>query len=222
MQSKFATILTEIPGKSLSQQIYDHLLSLIVSRDLPVGTLLQERKLAEALEVSRTPAREALYRLESEGFISRQPGNSLIVREFSTRELIEILHVRILLEAEAVSLAIGRIKEDKLDEIEKEVMRLIKTASPVAEDDWKIDSLLHETIAQASGNTLLAKMSLELRLKTRMFNLNRVPSRFHVGHQEHLEIIRAIRNGDREAAVIAVRAHLEGVRDSIIRALQEI
>ncbi|RUX85978.1 GntR family transcriptional regulator, partial [Mesorhizobium sp. M7D.F.Ca.US.004.01.2.1] len=113
-----AAAIRQIPDKSLSQQIYDRLLNMMIQRELPVGTVLQERKLAEALDVSRTPAREALYRLETEGYISRRPGNSMIVREFSARELVEVLHVRTMLETEAVALAIGRISADELDAIE--------------------------------------------------------------------------------------------------------
>ena len=62
-----ADAILQAPEKSLSQQIYDRLLTMLIQRELPAGTVLQERKLAEALDVSRTPAREALNRLETEG-----------------------------------------------------------------------------------------------------------------------------------------------------------
>lgn len=217
-----ADAIRQPPGKSLSQQIYDRLLTMMIQRELPVGTVLQERKLAEALAVSRTPAREALNRLVTEGYISRRPGNSLIVREFSARELVEVLHVRVILEAEAISLAIGRIPMQELDEIEAGVRRVLEDKHPDPADDWAVDSRLHDTIANASGNVLLAKMALELRLKTRMFNMIRVPERFRVGHMEHLEIIAAIRAGEKEAAKAAVRTHIEGVKNAIIRKLGEV
>jgi DNA-binding GntR family transcriptional regulator len=215
-----AAALTQAPDKSLSQQIYDRLLNMMISRELPVGTVLQERKLAEALAVSRTPAREALYRLETEGFISRQPGKALIVRQYSIRELVEVLHIRALLEVEAVSLAIGRIAERDLDEIEAGIIRVMEEPSP--EDDWAIDSRLHDTIAQASGIVTLVKMAHELRLKTRLFNMLRIPERFRIGHLEHLEIIRSLRSGDREAAKAAMRTHIEGVKNAIISKLSEV
>jgi DNA-binding GntR family transcriptional regulator len=216
-----AAAIRQVPDKSLSQQIYDRLLTMMIKRELPVGTVLQERKLAEALDVSRTPAREALYRLETEGFISRQPGNSLIVRDFSLRELVEVLNVRALLEAEAVSLAIGRIPPQELDAIEAGVRELLEADDPDPDDDWAIDSRLHDTIANACGNALLAKMALELRLKTRMFNMIRMPERFRVGHMEHLEIVAAIRLGDQETAKTAIRNHVHGVKNAIILKLSE-
>lgn len=217
-----ADALRQPPEKSLSQQIYDRLLTMMIQRELPVGTVLQERKLADALAVSRTPAREALNRLETEGYISRHAGNSLIVREFSARELMEVLHVRAILEAEAVSLAIGRIPAEELDAIEAGVRRILEDEQPDPADDWAVDSGLHDTIANAAGNALLAKMALELRLKTRMFNMIRVPERFRVGHMEHLEIIAAIRAGEKDAAKAAVRNHIDGVKNAIIRKLSEV
>lgn len=217
-----ADAILQAPEKSLSQQIYDRLLTMLIQRELPAGTVLQERKLAEALDVSRTPAREALNRLETEGFISRQPGNSMIVREFSVRELTEVLHLRGLLEAEAVSLAIGRIPAEELDAIEAGVRRMLEAEKPDPLEDWKVDTHLHGAIAEAAGNALLAKMALELRLKTRMFNLTHMPERFRVGHGEHLKIIEAIRAGDRDAAKTAVRDHIDGVKGSIIRKLSEV
>lgn len=217
-----AEAILQVPEKSLSQQIYDRLLTMLIERELPAGTVLQERKLAEALDVSRTPAREALNRLETEGFISRHPGNSMIVREFSARELTELLHVRALLEAEAASLAIGRILAEELDVIEAGVRRILEDPDPDPIDDWKVDTHLHGAIADAANNAVLAKMILELRLKTRMFNLTHMPERFRVGHVEHLKIIDAIRAGDREAAKAAVHEHIDGVKNSIMRKLSEV
>ncbi|RUX84277.1 FCD domain-containing protein [Mesorhizobium sp. M7D.F.Ca.US.004.01.2.1] len=106
--------------------------------------------------------------------------------------------------------------------MEAGVRRVIDDPKPRPADDWAIDSRLHDTIANASGNLLLAKMALELRLKTRMFNMTRVPERFRVGHMEHLEIIAAIRAGDREVAKAAVRKHIDGVKSAIIRNLSEV
>lgn len=221
MQKASDTIL-QAPEKNLSQQIYDQLLTMLIERELPAGTVLQERKLAAALNVSRTPTREALNRLETEGFICRQPGNSMIVREFSVRELTELLHVRALLEAEAASLATGRISPEQLDAMEAGVRSILDDDDPDPVEDWKIDMLLHGGIADASNNAVLAKMILELRLKTRMFNLTHMPERFRVGHVEHLKIIEALRAKDREGVKAAVRDHIDGVKHSIIQKLTEV
>lgn len=219
---KASDAILQAPEKNLSQQIYDQLLTMLIERELPAGTVLQERKLAAALNVSRTPTREALNRLETEGFICRQPGNSMIVREFSVRELTELLHVRALLEAEAASLAIGRISPEELDAMETGVRSILNDDDPDPVEDWKIDMLVHGGIAEAANNAVLAKMILELRLKTRMFNLTHMPERFRVGHVEHLKIIEALRAKDRQGVKAAVRDHIDGVKHSIIQKLTEV
>jgi DNA-binding GntR family transcriptional regulator len=73
--------IDESDGRSLSERAYDALLDRMLSGELPAGTLLQERPLAEVLQISRTPVREALAKLESEGLVTRHVGRLLIVRE---------------------------------------------------------------------------------------------------------------------------------------------
>jgi DNA-binding GntR family transcriptional regulator len=208
--------------RSLSRTAYEQLLDKLMRREIPVGSVLLERRLAEQMEMSRTPVREALNRLENEGFVTRQPGGLLVVREFSVRELIETLHLRQILEAESVSLATGRIAEAEIDSIAQAIEALMAKAEPTAEEDWAVDSRFHQTIADHSGNAALAKLIFDLRLKTHMFNLERVPERFEVGHREHLAVLAALKRQDRDAARDGIRTHIENVRLSIIEKLNRI
>jgi len=207
---------------SLSQVAYNALLDRLIRRQIPVGSVLQERRLAETLDMSRTPVREALNRLESEGFVTRKPGRVLVVKEFSTRELIETLYVRQILETESVGLATGRIPAAELDAAEAAIHALLAKSEPSADEDWEVDSRLHRTIAERSGNAVLAKMIHDLRVKTHMFNMDRVPERFEIGHREHLAIIDALRRGDRDAARAGIQTHIENVKLSIIEKLRAI
>ena len=77
-------------------------------------------------------------------------------------------------------------------------------------------------IAGHSGNAILAKTIHDLRLKTHMFNMERVPERFEAGHREHLAIIEALEREDREQARAGIHEHIENVKKSIIRKLSEI
>ncbi|MDQ0513093.1 GntR family transcriptional regulator [Ancylobacter amanitiformis] len=219
---KPATGLVEEREESLSQMAYNDLLDRLIRREIPVGAVLQERRLAEALAISRTPVRDALNRLESEGFITRKPGGVLVVKEFSTRELIETLHVRQILEGEAVRLAAGRIPLAELDDAEQAIRALIAAPMPSAERDWEVDTRFHSMIATRSGNAVLAKQIHDLRLKTHMFNMDRVPERFEIGHREHLAIIEALRREDRDGARAGIQSHIENVKLSIIAKLSAI
>ncbi len=214
--------LFESPQRNLTQKAYDLLLDGLMKRRIPAGAVLQERRLAEMLDISRTPVREALNRLESEGFVTRKAGRVLVVTELSTRELIETLHVRQIVETESIALACGRIAPAELDVMQAAIEGILGQSAPSAEDDWEVDSRFHQGIAQASGNSVLADLICNLRRKTYMFNLHRVPERFDVGHREHLEIIDALRRTERDAARAGIRAHIENVKLSIIRKLSDI
>lgn len=208
--------------ESLGQMAYNDLMDRLIKREIPVGAVLQERRLAEALAISRTPVRDALARLENEGFITRKSGGVLVVKEFSTRELIETLHVRQILEMEGVRLAVGRIPRAELDDVEAAIGMLLEAPEPAADEDWEVDSRFHRMIAERSGNAVLAKQIQDLRVKTHMFNMDRVPERFEIGHREHLAIIDALRREDRDAARGGIQAHIENVKLSIIGKLSAI
>lgn len=208
--------------QNLSSKAYDVLLKMLINRELPVNTVLQERRLAELLNISRTPVRDALNRLENEGFITRSGGRTPVVKEFSIRELIETLHVRRTLESEAASLAAGKVPIAVLNEIEDSINKLLADESPDPHEDWEVDSRLHHALAQYSGNNLLMQYIESLRLKTRMFNLRQVPERFVSGHHEHLDIISALRNGDAEMARQAAARHIDNVRESLVRRLSQL
>lgn len=123
-----------------------------------------------------------------------------MVKEFSIRELIETLHVRRPLEAEAARLAAGWVPGEALGVIEDGIKALLAAADPCPQQDWYIDSQLHQALAHYNGNALLMQYIERLRLKTRMFNMRQVPERFIKGHQEHLAIIAALRAKDAEGA----------------------
>lgn len=214
--------LSEAPQPNRTRKAYDLLLDGLMNRRLRSGSILQERRLAEMLNISRTPVREALNRLESEGFVTRKAGRILVVTELSTRGLIETLHLRQVVESESVSLACGRIGVSDLDRVEAAVRAIMNEEAPSAQADWEVDTQLHQTIAEASGNSVLAELILNLRRKTHMFNLHRVPERFDIGHREHLAIVEALRRQDRDGARAAVRTHIENVKLSIIRKLSDI
>ena len=216
------TRVLEPSEKSLSQMAYDRLLERLITRDIPVGSVLFERKLADSLEISRTPVREALNRLESEGFVTRKPGRVMVVKEFSVRELIETLHVRQVLEVESVGLATGRIPAEELRATAEAIRALLASPAPSADEDWAVDSRFHTMITGHSGNAILAKTIHDLRLKTHMFNMERVPERFEAGHREHLAIIDSLEREDRDRARAGIHEHIENVKKSIIRKLSEI
>ncbi|BBK29375.1 DNA-binding GntR family transcriptional regulator [Stella humosa] len=209
-------------GKSLGDRAYDQLLDRMLEGVFAAGTLLQERALAEMLGISRTPVREALAKLESEGFVTRHAGRLLVVREVPLQELMEILHVRAILETEAAGIAAGRVGADELRALRRLFEAQLQGPLPDGGDFWAADDRLHGVIVDAAGNAVLAVTVRTLRRRTRMFNLKRLPERLVPGCHEHLAIVDALERGDGEAARTAMATHLDNTRRSILAKLEPL
>jgi DNA-binding GntR family transcriptional regulator len=207
------------PG--VADNTYHYLRDLVLSGGFPKGTMLQERRLAKELGVSRTPVREALARLESDGFAHRTGRGPLVVKGPAPREFIEILHLRQILEGEAAFVAAQNLSETDIEEITQQVYTLMGTLEPEAGEQVRIDDLIHNSIARASGNEHLAKLVADLRSRTNMFDLSRLPHRMQVGCREHLDLLTRLRERDGEGARQAMRQHLENVKQSIVNRLTQ-
>jgi DNA-binding GntR family transcriptional regulator len=181
--------------------------------------VITERRMAERLNASRTPIREALGRLEAEGLVYKQPSRGVTVKPFSTEAFVDILNIRRLLEAEAAWLAAGNIPQERIDKIRKALEALSRTAQPTLSEIWEVDDLLHGEIADAAGNALMAAMIRDLRRRTHVFNAYRNTLTPKFGVEENTFLLDAIESGDRERARSAMVRHIETVKLAIIERL---
>jgi len=205
------------PGRNLREIAYDRMLEMLISGQLAAGTLLQERRLAEVLNMSRTPVREVLGMLEAEGLVTRQHGRLMTVCQISVQSYIEILNVRQLLEVEAAGIAAGKIGKATAEKIRSANWALMEEAAPTPAQHWAVDDLVHGTIADAADNKLLATLIRDLRRRTHIFNTRRIPSRLRPGCLEHLALIDAIAAGDAEKSRALMGEHIENVKGAIVR-----
>ena len=132
-------------------EAYDFLVDRIIAGALPGGTIIEERALTEELGLSRTPLREALGRLEGEGYLVRQ-GRRLVVHTITERDFMEILHMRKILESEAVALAAPRLTSDQIQMLRTALASLEPPVRPSGSERRSVDDLLHGTIAESGGN----------------------------------------------------------------------
>ncbi|WP_102960087.1 GntR family transcriptional regulator [Mangrovicella endophytica] len=216
------SLLDDGEPRRLARSVHRRLEDMIFSGQLKSGEVLTERRLADVLEVSRTPLRDALLMLESDGLLRRRGPRYLEVREMTVPEYMQILNIRRLLEPEAARLAIGRIDATVLGSLREELSARLSvtdedSSDRQSEDSLRIDALVHESIADAAGNPLMAQMIHDLRKRTRIFNLGRMPQRADAVHREHLEIVVALEMGDPHAASEAMLRHIDAVKASIIR-----
>jgi DNA-binding GntR family transcriptional regulator len=206
-------------GKGLGAQAYEALLDLIVSGELQPGDLIQERRLALQLDISRTPMREAMHRLEGERVLERTADNKLSVRRFTVQELIEALNVRRLLEPHAAARAAQRIPPERLEGLLDRVNALLAQGDPTSTEHQEFDDELHGLITESCDNRLLAEMIQELRRKTRMFSLKRLSDRLEPICREHQAIIEAMLKGDPDASAEAATRHIDNIKMRIIEKL---
>jgi DNA-binding GntR family transcriptional regulator len=208
-------------SRGLSTQAYETILDMVLSKELRPGDIIQERRLAERVGVSRTPLREALHRLEGERVLERRGEAKLTVREITIQDLMEALHIRRLLESEAAARATGHIPMEALDDLERRLHVLKDGGDPTVPDHLQTDDDLHGMIAVAAENRLMSEIIQDLRRKTRMFSMKRMPERFAAVCDEHLEIVAALKSGDPERAAQAATRHLDSVKQSILSKLAD-
>ncbi|MGF9693957.1 GntR family transcriptional regulator [Rhizobium sp. 0TCS1.26] len=184
---------------------------MIRKRELRGGALIYEARLAEHLNISRTPLREALQRLEGEGLIVKASGQSYSVRHVDLGEYLQSLNVRELLEGEAAMLAAGRIPDRELASVRAEIDLLETTSWYDIESHWVSDNRFHQLFSKHCGNEVLARLIRELRVTTQMFEIARLAERSKPDLSEHLAILDALAAGDGSAARAAVQIHMRSL-----------
>jgi DNA-binding GntR family transcriptional regulator len=136
--------------EKLDELAYQTLRRKILDKALRSGGPVVEGRLAEELNISRTPMREALLRLEGEGLLVRAGARSYSVRFVSVEEYFQAMKVRELLEAEAIGLAIGKIDKKLIQQLVKKIKAL--SSGQQEQAHWQIDDQVHTVIAGGSGN----------------------------------------------------------------------
>lgn len=203
-------------SRDLVDEAYSTLLDMIQLGRLPINQPLQERNLASALGVSRTPLREAMSRLIGGGFAVRTARGQLIVAEPTLRQYLEIFQMRLLLEGDAAAAAATRMTPEQAAAILEQVSEIKRRQHSTHEENHRVDNLLHDSIAQASGNRLMAQTIHDLRIKARCFDQNGAPERLIPCCDEHMDILQAILDRNPDAARAAMQRHLGNVRVGLV------
>lgn len=213
-----AALGTETRVVSLGERAYRRLREMILDRELEAGALLNEQRVGEQLDMSRTPVREALLRLTGEGLLVRADARSFSVRAVSAREFFESMRVRENLETQAIDLGIQRLSIAHIEALEARVHALEQGEHSEVEHR-EVDDLLHRTIAEASGNAVLVQLVGMMRLNARLFRVTSHLHRQQENHVEHLAILAALKARDLSGARSAMTNHIRGLQDDVIKAI---
>ncbi|MEV2243208.1 GntR family transcriptional regulator [Streptomyces sp. NPDC049970] len=207
----------ERPGP-LRERVYEALLELITTRALKPGRHLVESELAGQLGVSRQPVREALQRLNTEGWVDLRPAQGAFVHEPTEDEADQLLSVRTLLEAEAARLAAansGRPGIEALEELCSQGERA------VAADDVDLavatNAAFHAKVMELAGNVVLAELAGQVDRRVRWYYTPVASRRGARSWTEHRALIAAIAARDEQRATEIMRAHTEHTRQTYHR-----
>ena len=196
-----------------SEHAYRTLRDAIQAGTLKPGQRIMEIEIAAWLKVSRTPVRDAMRRLESEGMVAHAPRNGLVIAQLDRQAVMELYAMREVLEGTAARLCARHASDMELDQL----LELVKTEQQLA---GKFESLaqhnqrFHDAIRRGAHNRYLVKSlnavndSMVLLGKSQML----LPHRAKAALTEHTEIARAIARRDADAAEEATRKHVRAAQ----------
>jgi DNA-binding GntR family transcriptional regulator len=199
--------------------VFNHLHAEIVNGSLPPGTRLDLDAVAEELDVSRTPVREAMLRLESEGLVERSPYRGAIVAAIDPVLAAQTTAVRIHLEGLAVRLAVPGLTEANLAEMAdclKELDELERDPGFTTEAWNELNAHFHEVIYEAADCPPLTKPITALAAHGARIRMHFDPRKFSAG-DDHRAILAACKSGDAEAAARACQQHILNAYRSSMR-----
>ena len=201
--------------KPIKEIVLAKLRTDIISGRYKPGQRLIERELAEQMNVSRTPVREALSKLEQEKLVTTTSYKGVIVTELSLKEVRDIFECRIALEALVAKLAAKNATAIELEHLE----RIVEAARTDHGTEALIgfNSDFHKLIAQASHNERLLHMLVSLQTQISLLRVTSlsVEGRPVANLEEHRDIFRAIKNRRPEVAEAMMKNHIELVGESI-------
>ncbi len=190
---------------------------------LEPGERLMEVQLAEELGISRTPVREAIRKLEQEGYVIMMPRRGTYVSDISTNDVKEIFEIRSALESLATGLAARRIEPDELETLQN---LLIEIEGYIAKNDMEkiveTDIKFHGLLYQVSRNERLVNIINNLKEQLARFRTLSMsyPGRLQETLEEHSEMVEAIANGDVSAARDAAEHHMERAEKTLLKAMR--
>jgi len=209
--------------KPLHEAVGERLRNLIVHGDLAVGERLNDAKLASLLNVSRTPIREAIKLLASEGLVDLFPGRGARVGAFSLDSVGELFEVIAGVERQACELAAARMSEREFDGLARLHARMARHAADgELKAYFKLNYEIHLGIVAASGNATLQTLhaSLLVRAQRARYAALASPSRWQEAMAEHELLMDALAKRDARRAGDLMHAHDLRTRQAILDRLR--
>lgn len=203
---------------SIREHAYLYLKDLILEGKYRAGDRLIERELAGKLNISRTPVREALFRLESQGYVKTIPRKGVVVANISEEDVIEGFTILSSLEVLAVKLASQRMDKETQRELDLKIQELMKIKEK-DEEHYNFEHIqMNHLINKASKSPKLFEILSGL-IDVIHFAANmgyETPGRKKESLNEHIEIMKALKNREAEIAEYLMRIHIENSKKAYV------
>lgn len=214
--------LTETASRSMGQTAYERLHEAIEIGSLKPGDRISVNGLAELLQMSRTPVREAIAWLETDGLIVHEPYLGRVVASLDRQMVTELFAIRLVLETTAAGLAAQNASEAEI-EVLQDMLELEKSVlgDPIRRE--RHNRRFHEAIYRSAHNRYL--LTTLKALQTPMILLGPAtasdPARLESAYAEHVQLVESIARHDADAAREAIRTHLSGGQKARIRHMMQ-
>jgi DNA-binding GntR family transcriptional regulator len=214
--------VTPIEYKSLNQLVYQRLQTEILDGKLPPGTRIKQEELTKRLGVSRTPVREALQRLETEGLVQFARRGPAVVSTISRKRIEEIFELRALLEGYAAEKAAEKLDEKAMKKLRKLIQEMNAHHSrQEAERLLAKNDEFHRYICAQAGNKALLEMLEQIwrDIRRLRFNYLITPAGHETSTREHESLVDALGSHDKELIRKIVQKHAKRTMEGILETL---
>jgi len=211
----------EAPARAnLAEQVYDALKTQMHEFHLVPGDRFSEAEIGARLGVSRTPVREALFRLRNEGLLDVESKSGWFVRPIDFDKLEQLYDLRVVLEAASVTRLCARA--DTASELDAlKAVWLVPAAERLQDgrDVGALDELFHATLVRAAGNDEIARVHWDVTERIRIIRrLDFTRSdRIDATYSEHAKILRAVIQRKRDQALMLLKSHIEQSKAEVRR-----
>lgn len=210
------------PQALSAEQVCEQIRSAILGGELKPGAKLTEQDLAAELEVSRTPIREAIRRLEVERLVTRTPFVGVTVAQLSPQEVIELLEIREVLEGLVARLATRNMDTLHLQRLKKAMQQLAASARKQDVPAYLDQALtFRRVLVECCGSASLSEhvLAIENRLRLTGSRTAMLPGRMEAAIEEHDKLLKAIERGDADGAEKLNRERIRHIRDAVEKSI---
>ncbi|NNG01362.1 MAG: GntR family transcriptional regulator [Desulfobacteraceae bacterium] len=204
----------------IGEHVTEYLRQSIIDGSIPAGDRLVESKLAEAFGVSRTPVREAIHKLEREGYVSKMPRGGFAVQGLSREDIEETFGIRSVLEGYAARIAAVKHRSEELDVLESKITEYTDSL-----DRGDIEALpainteFHDLLYALSRSPKLLSMINGLRDRIYRFRqiILKQETLARISHEDHRRMLALIRQRDAEEVERVVREHILRGQNAVLK-----